>query len=207
MSNIFRFFLFIVLMQMLLSNIGCKNRIPSGGDSVKLDAKKSGQTAVRKLDINKDGKLSVTELNNCPGLKAAIPRLTTDAQGYFTANSITQRIEQWQESKYGLLKIVCVVTHNGMPLEDAYVRFIPEDFLGDMIGISSGTTNNEGIVLFIAKFLDTEMVGVPLGFYRVSITKPGLDIPKKYNIETVLGIEVAPDAVDKDGVVKFNLSF
>jgi hypothetical protein len=173
-----------------------------------IDAKKSGQTAVRKLDINKDGKLSVYELSKCPGLKAALSRLNTDSLGYITADSISERIEHWQEFKYDVMKIVCIVTHNGKPLEDACVRFEPEDFLENMIDIASGTTNNKGIASITTKFPYTdEPLGVLLGYYRVSITKHGLDIPKKFNIDTVLGIEVAPDAVDKEGFVKFDLAF
>jgi len=36
--------------------------------------------------------------------------------------------------------------------------------------------------------------GVPLGFYRVEVSKAGENIPAKYNTDTTFGQEVAPDA-------------
>jgi hypothetical protein len=32
--------------------------------------------------------------------------------------------------------------------------------------------------------------GIPLGFYRIEVTKDGESIPAKYNTETILGIDV-----------------
>ena len=45
--------------------------------------------------------------------------------------------------------------------------------------------------------------GVHCGMYRVAVTKNGLDgkesVPAKYNTETTLGLEVAPDVPARNG--------
>ena len=51
--------------------------------------------------------------------------------------------------------------------------------------------------------------GVAPGFYRVVITKPGMDIPAKYSSEsdTTLGQEVAVDAVGIHKGIEFDLHY
>ena len=70
---------------------------------------------------------------------------------------------------------------------------MPEKFLGPDFQTASAVTNAAGVVSLIAPGPKDERPGVPPGFYRVEITKPGLAIPAKYNTETILGIEVSDD--------------
>ena len=45
--------------------------------------------------------------------------------------------------------------------------------------------------------------GVPPGWYKVEITKTGENIAAKYNTQTILGIEIAPDV--RGNPIKFEM--
>jgi hypothetical protein len=89
---------------------------------------------------------------------------------------------------------------DGRPLTDAKVLFEPESFLGDQVQAAEGETAAAGTTsVSIPKANrptpDTPP-GLQLGFYRVRISKEvgGKEtIPARYNSETTLGQEVAPD--------------
>lgn len=158
-------------------------------------------------DADNNGKLSGEELDKCPGLKAALPRLNG---GEVTADMIAARIRAWQETKAGRLPAACVVYHNGSPLEGAEVKFVPEKFLGDNMPSGSAMTDAGGTAqVSMAGVEGTahDPFGLPPGFYRIEITKPGLDIPAKYNTETVLGAEIALDSGIMQNDIRLNLEF
>ena len=64
-------------------------------------------------------------------MKAAIAWIDTRGAGEITADKITARIKAWQESKLGRMSLSCTVLHNGKPLADADVKFMPETFFGE----------------------------------------------------------------------------
>ncbi len=53
------------------------------------------------FDKDGDGALSGKELDKCPGLKAALPRLGADKTGAVTAEMIDARIKAWRASVVG----------------------------------------------------------------------------------------------------------
>jgi hypothetical protein len=130
-------------------------------------------------------------LDKCPGLKAAAAMLDPDGEG-ITAAQITARIKVWQRNKIGRLNVNCEVLHDGKPIEGAEVTFVPEKFLGTHMVVATGKTDRNGLasVSIPTNGQQFDPPGVPQGFYRVEITKPGLAIPAKYNTRTVLGHEV-----------------
>ncbi len=158
----------------------------------KIDPRAAGAAAIKQFDANGDGKISGKELDKCPGLKAAIDQVDRNGDGTITAEEIAARIKAWQDSKLGRMSLGCRVTHNGKPLAGAEVKFVPEKFLGDNLKIATGKTNAAGVTMITAT--NGRFPGVPPGFYRVEITKPGEKIPAKYNTQTILGQEVALDA-------------
>ena len=98
----------------------------------------------------------------------------------------------------------------GLDGEDA--KFVPEKFLGlgdDPKWIASGKTDQNGMV--DAQCADQRQAGVLCWafprLYRVEVTKQGLEIPAKYNTETILGQEVANDAAGIMEGIRFDLSF
>jgi hypothetical protein len=197
----------VVLAATLAVSTSC-NHGPARVLPPSINASAAGSQAIEMFDTNKDGKISGDELDKCPGLKAALAKVDPNSEGG-TADKITARIREWQESKIGLMPVHCTITRNGEPLEGAEVRFVPEKFLGDNMKVASGKTSGTGMVMItVPAAKPTDLSGVPPGFYRVEITKQGLTIPAKYNTETTLGQEVALDSEAlRQGGIRFDLKF
>ena len=181
----------LVLAGVFVVSVGCPSHPPAIRPPA-INAAQAGAKAIEMYDTNKDGKLSGEELDKCPGLKAALGAIDPSGEGV-TADMIAARIQAWKNMQTGRLPPVgCMVTHNGVPLEGAEVKLVPEKFLGDIMQVATGKTDKHGSAsISIPTSGDKyDPRGVPPGFYRVEITKPGLDIPAKYNTETTLGREV-----------------
>jgi len=194
----------LAFVALFILNAGCMRR-PSRIHPPSINASAAGAKAVETFDANKDGKISGEELDKCPGVKAALKRIDTAGSGAVTADMITARIEAWQDSKLGRMSFSCRVTHNGQPLSGAEVKFVPEKFLGENVKVATGKTDQNGMAMI--NIPDTTPPGIAPGFYRVEITKPGLNIPAKYNTETIHGQEIALDADGIQEGVVFELSF
>ena len=171
----------------------------------KTDAAAAGAEAIRLYDADHDGKLSGEELDKCPGLKAAIDNIDRSGNGEITAEKITARIRAWQDSRLARMSLGCRVTHNGVPLAGAEVKFVPEKFLGENLKTATGKTDANGLAMIATP--ESGPPGVAPGFYRVEITKAGEDIPAKYNTETIFGQEVAVDAKGVREGIRFDLKY
>jgi hypothetical protein len=194
----------VVLAVAVSMGAGCSRGLPRVRPP-SINASSAGAKAMEMYDADKDGKLSGAELDKCPALKAALAQIDTSGEGTITAAQITARIKQWQAAKIGRTQLECVVLRNGKPLAGAEVKFVPEEFLGDDIKTASGKTNKSGRArLSVATTSRADPPGVALGLYRVEITKPGDNIPAKYNTETTLGQEVALDSPNIQNI-RFNL--
>lgn len=189
---------------------GCQRRPPNGHWGQRLDSQGMARKAIVQFDANGNGTIEGSELDNCPGMKAALERLDPKGSGRVTADMIAARIDAWVKSHLGRMSIVCTVTHTGKPLEGARVKFVREKFLGDAGWTTAeGETDKNGQAkVSVALRNDPHDVpGVPPGFYRVEITKPGEKIPSKYNTETIFGQEVALDAVAEGQAISFDLCY
>lgn len=165
----------------------------------KINASSASQAAISKYDKNGDGVLSGTELKNAPGFAAS--RCDANKDGTITADEISERIGKWQTDRVGLITMQLQVLLNGKPLNDALVKFIPEECIADKIQPGQGTTGELGLtnIGMDPGQLRSDLQGSPLmhcGIYRVEITHPTKKIPSQYNTETILGHEVAIDNVD-----------
>jgi hypothetical protein len=160
-------------------------------------------------DTNKDGKISGDELDKCGALKSAIAQIDKGGEGFITAEKIATRVKEWQDSKLGRMSMTCLIQHNGQPLADADVKFVPEKFLGSNMIVASGKTDKNGLAVISIPTSGerTDPPGVPPGLYRVEVTKAGANIPAKYNTDTILGQEVALDAKGIREGIKFNLKY
>lgn len=194
----------LAFMGLFVICVGC-SRGPSRVHPPKINASAAGTKAVELFDANKDGKISGEELDKCPGLKAALSRVDTSGTGDVTAGMITTRIKVWQKSRTGRMSFSCQVKKNGRPLQGAEVKFVPESFLGENIKEAIGTTDRNGMAMI--NIPGVTPPGVAPGMYRVEITKNGVNIPAKYNTETILGQEVASDAQDIQEGVTFEMQF
>ena len=150
----------------------------------------------KAYDSNHDGKISGAELDSVPSLTSsmAMANFKSTKEKGITANDIAARIKAWQQTKVGLIGgVVAQVTRNGKPLNGAEVKFVLEKFFGNL-PVCTGTTGPDGNAQITDPFGGQIVVsGVPPGYYRVEITKPGENIPAKYNSQTIFGLEMAPD--------------
>jgi len=169
----------------------------------------AGDDAIEQYDANGDGQIAGEELDKVPGIKGALENIDTNGDGAVTADEIYERIGAWEKSKLGRTSATIRITHDGKPLAGAIVKMVPEDFLGDEIQAASGQSNEAGVATMnIPLENDPEKIGgMQVGLYRVEITKPGEDIPAKYNTQTELGVEIAQDAAGSEEGIQIDLEY
>jgi hypothetical protein len=165
-----------------------------------IDASAAGERAIEQYDADGDGLVSGAEMQSAPALKAALPRLDTNGDQAVSAEEVTARIEHWQATGMGLTSFGFTVTLDGRPLEGANVTLEPEPFLGDDIRTAVATTDMFGTggpsVPKDQRPTAATPPGIALGLYKVKISKlvNGKEtLPSRYNVQTTLGQEVAPD--------------
>jgi hypothetical protein len=205
----------LVIAVLAVAIAGCWNRGPSRVVPPTIDAVAAGTEAIKMYDTNHDGKISGTELDKCPAIKAAIKQIDPSGKGEVTAEMITARVKKWQESKLGRMSLGCRITRNGAPLPGATVTFLPEKFLGANVKPATGKTDMNGMAMLSVAPTNTapgaprEPPGVAPGLYRIVVTAPGVTIPPKYSTEegAILGQEVAMDAQGIQEGLKYDLKF
>jgi hypothetical protein len=203
----------IALGLVLGCTVGCYIQDPGHQPVRRIDAEAAGRAAIAEYDTNGDGKISGAELDRCPGVKAAINQIDRSGNGAVTSETIAARIHAWRDSKLGAMTVTCRVTHDGRPIPDAAVKFVPERFLGENVRTETGKTDAKGIAIIHPKEAakPSYCLGLAPGFYRVEITKHGVNIPAKYNAKTILGLEIALDAkwiTKRDGKpLEFDLEY
>ena len=159
-----------------------------------VNADEAAAAAITEYDADNDGQLSANELKSLPALK--IKDVDSDNNGQLSADELAARLRQWTEGRAGILSFHGVVTLDGAPLSDAEVVFEPEPFLGDAAKPASGITKRGDVILKIDPELlpsdQRTLRGVHPGLYKVRITHKSINIPARYNTETVLGQEILP---------------
>lgn len=178
--------------------LGCGG--PSAVPTPKFDPEGAAAKALELHDANGDGSIDSEELESAPALKGALRSLDADKDGQVSEAEIVERVKTWDRSQIGSTLFDCTVLLNGQPLEEAKVTFEPAEFLGEVVGEASGTTNMLGRA---SPKIPKEKrptadfpPGMQAGAYIVRISKMvnGEEtIPAKYNTESILGQEVSKD--------------
>ena len=191
-------------LTVLLATEGCSG--PSV-DLPRMNPRVAGRKAMELYDSDRDGVIEGSEFEQCPGLKAALPTVDTDADEQVTAEEIKIRLKAHRDSGLALAEINCVVTLDGNPLPNAAIQFVPEEYLGNGISIARGTTNSRGTARLATE--SQELPGINCGFYRVEISKinerGNETLPMRYNVSTILGQEVS-QRIPAEGVAHFRLT-
>ena len=173
-----------------------------------LSPSSAASNAMAEFDSNGDGVLSGQELQAATGLNAAIKRFDKNGDGQLDEAEIEARLNEWVGSRIAIFAPAYIITLDGRPVAGANVQFEPEGFLGDAFQTVSAVTDEGGEVV-PAKLEGYPVAGIPLGLYRMRISKlvDGKDIiPEKYNQNTTLGQEVAPGAEGMSTVKFFQLT-
>jgi hypothetical protein len=185
-----------------LAIAGCSGR-PSRVEAPDLKPKGVAEQAMARYDKNGDGKLAADELS--PGLKALANSADADNDGALSETEIADRLAVLVESKIGLLDVGGNVLMDGRPLAGAMVRFVPDPILEGVVEPATGRTDEGGFVQLAVE--GSDLPGVKPGFYRLEVSKNGAGgevVPARYNTDSELGEEVAPDTMR--GGLKIELS-
>ena len=153
-------------------------------DPTRFDPQQAGQVAMETYDANADGELGETELDKVLSLKGALARVDTNRDGAMTAEEIAARIGAY-ESQSDYVGTSILVFAAGQPCAGATVTLELEPFMGSDFQSFVGKTNERGATEPAGEQAITP--GLPTGFYRVRILKPGS------NDEIVRGCEIADD--------------
>jgi hypothetical protein len=146
---------------------------------------KAAEEAMKMYDANQDGKLDAQELKQI----SALAQLAKD--GAVTADLIEKQLKEWAQGAIGRVQWGVVIVHNGKPIVGADVKFVPEKFMGENYPVPTGKTNNIGFASMSVQVSALgEPKGIPLGFYRLEVTKDGESIPAKYNTESTISLGV-----------------
>ena len=193
-----------------LALAGCTGR-PAAIAPPAIDPDELAQAAVEQYDASGDGVIDTTELTSAPSLRFAQDRIDANNDGKIMADEIAQFAKRhWVDTAAGIIRIRCLVTHRGRPLDSAIVTLEPEAFMNGAVKPASGETRGGMAVLSVSEQdrPHPNARGVQNGLYLVRISKVvnGREtIPEKYNQQTVLGCEVADRASYMPGPVVFNL--
>jgi hypothetical protein len=165
-----------------------------------INASAAGSSAIETYDKNGDGNISGDELEQAPALKAALPRLDTNADKGVSADEIAARVNAWKDMQSGMTTCRMHFNLDGQPLVGATVTLEPEAFLGDEVKTAVGTTTTFGDVSPTIAPEDRPAPNLPggahFGLYKVRVSKivNGKEtIPPRYNSATTLGQEVSYD--------------
>jgi hypothetical protein len=181
-----------VLLGLALSvaAVGCGGPAAVARPSYDPDA--MARAAMAAYDKNNDGKLDAAELEACPALKSALPKIVANKRDYLTEQDIADRLRDFQKSRMGLRGTRCRVWRGERPVAGVTITFVPEGFMGDAIKPASGVSDEHGYVNMTSN--DGQDPGVNLGYYRIEASLKDASgaetLPARFNSETKLGQEI-----------------
>jgi hypothetical protein len=117
-------------------------------------------------DANKDGKLDKKELAAVPSLAFSAGQVDKSRDGAIDLAEMQARFEAHDQMS-DLVAFDVQVSARGAPLSGATVTLTPEPFMGERKQSYVGSSTEGG--LCILKGQEVELVGVPIGYYKVTI--------------------------------------
>jgi hypothetical protein len=194
------------LVLAMAATLGGCSHVPPRPARPSLDPASAPRAAMDQYDVNHDGKIDSNELKQCPALTQAMDLMDANHDGVLTLDEITARMRQWEDSPAVVLSGSTQVFLDGQPLAGATVTYEPEKFMGPAYQTTSGVTDSAGFADIRGQ--DSKYPGLYLGLYRVRISKVegGREsLPSRYNTETILAKEVAPDVPRQRRLLRFDL--
>lgn len=154
-------------------------------------------------DTDGNGVLGPEELEKTPAMKAALRFADRNHDGKLDQTEIMARLSFFRDSRTYRAKTVCLIASGGKPLAGAKVRFVPEEAIASAVGPARGVADASGHAAMAVE--GSKEAGILPGFYKVEITGGSKPLPSRYNTETMLGCEVAPDGGAEGLAPKFDL--
>lgn len=175
--------------------VGC-NSGPTKISIPIVDASAAASGAIKLADKDGDGAISKAEAVATPSLNMEFDKYDANKDGKIDAGEIESRIASWTVKRAKVVPISFYVKLDGRALEGAQVVMEPEPFMGGVLATAESQVSGSGACgpTVLPELLSKEIpVGMFCGLYRLKITHPDKQIPAKYNEQTELGMEVAPD--------------
>lgn len=174
---------------------GCSTALPRIYPP-QFDPRAATEKALAAYDKDGDQSLSKTEATACPGIERAWSVYDSDRDGNVSADELEARFRQWLDGDTGMMNMRAAVTWNGKPLTGADVKLIPLPLLGENFRPASGKTDRYGYAfLSIAKSdlprSQQGVFGMQVGLYRAEITHPTIQLPDRYNTQSMLGVDLS----------------
>lgn len=192
----------MIIAGILILGNGCRS--PKRTELPELSPEEAGAKAVKMYDTNKDKALDKTELKKCGALAHAMKKIDKNTDNKITAEEIAGRIRDIRATKIAILDVPIAVKWNGKLMAGVEVRIVPEEFMGPGIKAASGVTGRDGVAAL--QIEGRQRPGVHLGYFKIKVSKKSggsESIPKKYNENTTLGVEISPDI---RGIYTLNLN-
>lgn len=164
---------------------------PKPVTTVSWDASKLATLAFEKLDADKDGKLSSSEMS--PGLTAALARIDSDKDGSISKAELENRLSAHLKLGAGLVSAAGTLKLGGAPVAGIKVTLDPEPFMVAVGKSASAVTDKNGD--FSLQSEGSPLPAVQPGIYLIRLSSPDgkTAIPEKYAAATVLGVEISGD--------------
>jgi hypothetical protein len=199
---------------LLLSlTFGCGIR-PSAVPPPDIEPGELAKAAAAQYDSNGDGVIDKQELRSAPSLRFSLNRI--DGEGNRDSQIQPEEVQQfaqkhWVDRQAGIVRVRCLVRLDGREVDGATVTLEPETFMGGAIVPAAGITRGGMAVLDVAdeQRPHPNAHGAQYGLYLVRISKMidgNETIPAKFNVNTILGCEVADRAAYMPGPLVFELS-
>jgi len=186
-------------LALLAALLGCSE----GPDALPMPSFNPSASAARAIDsydADGDGFVAGNELENAPGLKAALKTLDQNEDGKVSKAEVAERVRIWGQMRIGMMSFDALFLLDGKPLAGAQITFDPEEFLGGVVMAGYGETSLGGdmrpSVPKEKRPAPNSPPGMQAGIYKVRVSKivGGKEtIPAKYNTKTILGQEVSKD--------------
>lgn len=175
----------------LVAFVGCLSS-PTPPEMPSFDPAGSASAALEQYDANKDGKLDAKEMEKSAALAGAAAELDTSGDKSLDLAELTARLDSFAEGGVARKMFSAQLMMDGVPLADAEVKFVPEQFMLGAIAEGVGKSDAGGMVTITVPGVDPP--GIAVGFYRIEVSKKDASgketLPAKFNTETTLGMEV-----------------
>ncbi|MCA9232322.1 MAG: EF-hand domain-containing protein [Planctomycetales bacterium] len=189
----------VLLLAVLAAETGC-SRGPTAVEVPPIEPESMAAAAFTQYDTNGDSLLDESEMKACPALLDAMKnQIDKDNDKRISKEELVNRFAMWSQGGIGAAYLACRITKNGVPVEGALVRLIPDPCFGGVIQPAEGKTSSSGraSMAMDSSNLPEDLQNVSAvqqGLYRVEITHASFDIPAKYNTESILGVEVSSES-------------
>lgn len=140
-----------------------------------LDPAAIGQKAIDLYDTDKSSSIDAAELKKSLALESAVNRIDANKDGGLSGDEIADRVEQYQQQS-DLVPFQLRLQRKGAPVSGANVIVTPDPMWGDGALSFQGTSDEAGNVV-LAPPEDVRLPGFPVGLYTIRITGP-VDVTK-----------------------------